>query len=104
MLSFAGFAVLVRLLPTMNPRPFVAASIVLLIQARYQSALASGEGRDLLTDVLQQLILIRPGSQSIVFACALLQLRVKDVPIALEDVDELGFNLRKDVDPFDIRG
>jgi hypothetical protein len=74
-----------------------------LIQTRQQRTFTWREWRDFFANVLQEFVVIGPRSQRVELASPLLQLRVKDVPITLENVDKLRLDFRKHVNPFDVR-
>lgn len=76
---------------------------MLPIQSAQQSALSCREGRHLFTNILQQLVVVWPRGKSVELACTLLELCIEDMPIALENIDQLRFDLGEDIDPFDIR-
>jgi hypothetical protein len=69
------------------------------VQPAEEGALPGREGRHLLEDGLEELVVVVSGDDGEVFARSLLELGVEDMPVAVEDGDELVFDLREQVCP-----
>jgi hypothetical protein len=92
-------SLLVLLPPSDDPRPLVLRILPLLVQPAEEGALPGREGRHLLEDGLEELVVVVSGDDGEVFARSLLELGVEDMPVAVEDGDELVFDLREQVCP-----
>lgn len=84
----------------MDPGPLVFRVSQFPVQPVDQATLAGREGRNFFADVLKEFVLLWSGSERVVFAGALLEVDIQDVPIPVEYVEEMGFYLWEDIDPF----
>lgn len=85
-----------------DPCPFVLRRIASAVQSADQRRFAFRENGHFIKDGSKQIIVVLSSSQSQILAGSLLEFRIENVGVPLEDVDEVVFNLREQVDPLPI--